>query len=684
MGASNSKSNKDARNSSNENNYLEVRLAQVRINTYSGIWEKLFNVEETLEKISKNFKEENNMDTINENYFLQWYYKDSPIEMNNKKLKDFILENNINESSPIEINQKIKQKEGRENMILLDICEIVGKPLYNPFEILTFEPNKKSIGIRKYNNKVISSTKIYKCSIESAYCNGKNHLFISGGVDSSTREILDLFWDIDLKGDDLNSPIQIKKKKNHSMIFTEKKVYIIGGDDLNTLIYDTEKKNYVDFANLNLKRFEPSLIRHNNFLFCFDTTKGKDNKFSIEKIDLNNRENPEWEIIYPNISALGEQNAYSQKFFGLVEDYRQNIIFLGGIYDDSRSQIIGENVINMNMRYNINKNKIEKSDIKFQEISLSEKTFLPIDEKTFFILPNFSKHSPKIIYFNREKNEINISSYVPNNKEIRKKKKENNISIQSKRPWFGLNFDMPGIQNDLNNNDNLNIIESINNNYDLNNRELNHNNEITINNYKFFEKGDLVPNYNYKNRENKNNNENINYQNSINPIIGKNDSYKTNINNNIENSANFDINYNNNINADSKINEQNYPDIKQNFNTNINKDINQNIGKEITTNNGTSLELIHKENNKKNEIKIDIKDYKKEFKSEKNQRKKYLILNENTKAKFHNSVDDPCNYIEKIKVKDLSYPGNISLKLIKLKAREILKSDNNKIIVENY
>ena len=138
MGASNSKSNKDTIKSSNENNYLEVRLAQVRIKTYSGIWEKLFNVEETLEKISKNFKEENNMDTINENYFLQWYYKDSPIEMNKKKLKDFILENNINESSPIEINQKIKQKEGRQN-ILLDICEIVGKPLYNPFEIITFE-----------------------------------------------------------------------------------------------------------------------------------------------------------------------------------------------------------------------------------------------------------------------------------------------------------------------------------------------------------------------------------------------------------------------------------------------------------------------------------------------------------------------------------------------------------------
>ena len=60
------------------------------------------------------------------------------------------------------------------------------------------------------------------------------------------------------------------------------------------------------------------------------------------------------------------------------------------------------------------------------------------------------------------------------------------------------------------------------------------------------------------------------------------------------------------------------------------------------------------------------------------------MFNRNFKVNFHNSVDDPCHTIRRIKVKNLPYPETISTKMIKLKAKEILKSQNNEILLNNY
>ena len=225
MGVSTSKSNK-YKNSSNNYNKNETdfknttKLVNVRIQIKSSIWEKAFNIEETLENIAQNFKTENDMDTINKNYFIEWTFNNSPIDMNNKKLKDFIIEKNIKDGSPIEICQKIKPKGDKNTLNTLEISEIVGKPLFNPFEIIVFITNQKLIKIKKYNKSQIAKNQLDKFSIESAYCNGNNYLFISGGKDPTTKAPLDLFWEIDLKSDTLNNPIKMGiQKKNHSMIY---------------------------------------------------------------------------------------------------------------------------------------------------------------------------------------------------------------------------------------------------------------------------------------------------------------------------------------------------------------------------------------------------------------------------------------------------------------------------------
>ena len=675
MGASTSKSN----NNKNESNFaITTKLVNVRIQTNSSLWEKAFNIEETLGNVAQNFKNENDMDTINKNYFIEWTFNNSPIEMNNKKLKDFIVEKNIKDGSPIEICQKIKPKVDNASLKSFEICEIVGKPLFNPFEIIIYITNQKLIKSKKYNKRQISQNQLDKFSVESAYCNGNNYLFISGGTDSSTRVSLDFFWEIDLKTDILNSPIKMGiQKRNHSMIYSEKKVFIVGGDNENCIYYDIQTKTINNLGNLNIKRFEPSLIKHENYLFCFDSARKKEiDQFSLEKIDLNNLANPIWEIITPKISPSIGENVYSQKFFGVVEDYKQNIIFLGGIYDNTRSLNYNDNSPKMNTRYNISKNSIEKSDISFQEISLSEKTFLPLDDKTFFILPNFPKRSPKIIYYNRERNEINITNYTSNTN-MMKKKQNHNIkpNTQIIASLSGLNFDMPGLHKEsdtkINNNDitmnnpNLFINESTNSPFDY---KKSINNNINLD-FKFKPKNNNIV-------ENNSNQSNILNQN-INENIGS--SINPNIDINIKPITDNEPEINQNKKNIELVNSTN--DINKNENTNLDLKATTNLGLITSSNKNQTIDV-----NNPNDIKIEIRSST--IQNDKNvEIKKYPIserYNYNSKINFHNSVDDPCNNLKKIKIRNLPYPVPISAKLIKKKAKEILKEEKNKLRINNY
>lgn len=683
MGTNHSSSKKDknksGKNLKDEN--ISTKLVQVRIQIKSNIWEKAFNVEETLENVAKNFKSENDMDTINKNYFIEWTFNNSPIEMNSIKLEQFILDHNIKEGNPIEICQKIKVN--KNNFNILEICEIVGKPLFSPFEIIIFNVVQKKIKIKTYNNRYIVQNELDKYSIESSYCNGNNLLFISGGLDPSSNSPLELFWEIDLKTDNLNNPIKMGiQKKNHSMIYADKKVFIIGGNNENCLFYDIGKQTINNFGNLNKNRFEPSLIKHDNYIFCFDSTKQQDDdRFSLEKIDLDNLANPTWEIIYPNISPLIGKNVYSQKFFGVVEDYKQNIIFLGGIYDNIKGFGSPNNSEKMNARYNISKNIIEQSDIPFKEISLSEKTFLPLDDKTFFILPNFSKRSPKIIYYNRDKNDINISSYASSSILKKKKNYKINPNTQIMASLSGLNFNMPGLNND----NDLNIITpNINNDMALNNQNIFKNGNY-VNNLDFTSKQndnilEIDNNFNTNINDNNNNiNQKINIESNINPNIGV--TIKPNINNDINQ------NHSNNIELDG-------PNMNINAKIDLNGNKNTNLGLSNSDNNEIKPKIDQNDNNINNkteinnpdDIKIEI--LKSTDQNEKVHKIEYIPVTDRyyiePKIGFHNSVDDPCNYIKKIKIKNQPYPDPLPVKLIKYKAKEILKEEKKKFGFYNY
>ena len=699
MGSNNSKEKVSKNRQLSLRNSLSTRLVTIKVPINDSLWEKQYNIEATLEQVANDFKSANEMDIIQKNHFIEWRYKDQIIKMDTRKIKSFLPDENMQNIPPIVLEQEIKLIEGEE--INLEICRIVGKPFYNPFEIYTFEPSRNLIRFKRYSQNLIAEKELDKFSIESAYCNGNNHLFLSGGLNPNNQGGLDLFWDIDLGTDDLSSPINMVPKKNHSMMYDDKKVYIVGGEDEKTLFYDTETKNMNKIANLNIKRFEPSLIRSDNYLYCFDTSCRKNNnKFSIERINLNNMAQSKWEIIYPNISPQIGDKVYNQKFFGIIEDYKRNIIFLGGIYDNTQNKTGEENNPIMNMKYNINKNTIDNSDIPFQEVSFGEKTFLPMDYKNYFILPNFPKRLPNVVYFEKEKNLFKISSYKSNPRNQKKKDEHNTrlFSSKIKASLFGLNFDMPGLHKEVDINMNNNIEfptqhNNINNNYEINNFKNNNSkgNEDTIDNNNINTGININMNSNYSRTKASNFIEpevkietnpvenidlnpkdiNINLNNGLNK--GDIDINQRNNNNDIEinikkykieNDINMNPNINTNLdtgninaNIDTNINANTKAEINTNINTNIEPEINKKIN--LNVNENDDIAPKHKTSRPKAEIYIS----------------RYNFSN------FHNSVYDPSSYIKKPRVRAISFPKNISSKVIKLQSKKI---NRNIFEINNY
>ena len=525
---------------------ITQKMVTVIIPLKSGFWEKSYNIETSLSQIASDFLQENNMNNIPKDRLIEWSFKNNPLNMDSSPLKSLINE----DTNTIHIAQEIKTIPGKEKVEINEQIDIVGKPFYMPFLIFTFEAKKKLIKTRAYNQEQIKQIQLDKFGIDSAYCNGNNSLYISGGLDQATNEEIDLFWEIDLSENLFCPPVQMTTpKKNHSMIYSEKKVYIIGGDDLKTMIFDVATRKISELGNLNYKRYEPSLIRHGNYLFCFDTSRKyldnlEKNVFNFEKIDLSFNSG-KWELVSPQISPNLTNSVFCQKFFGVVEDFRENIIFVGGIYDYDFKEN-DEKDKRMNLQYNINKNMMEESDLQFEEISFSEKTFLPLDNKIYCLLPNFNKHSPKLVYFYKDKNNVYVDEFHHNSKQ---KKRIINRTIQVS-PFYGFNLNMPTFKNGI-------IVDD-----------------------KGYQETIKDPNLNYFNKNNNNNNiDNINNDDN------DNDNYKINTPPVKEN----------------KINEVKMKDIVIDIpdNSNINNSKNQEIlkaAKNIKKNNDNDNDNIQKNN----------------------------------------------------------------------------------------
>ena len=424
-------------------------------------WEKEYNKETSLNIISSEFKEANNLEKIKINHFIEFIYNNKPIQMDSRTLDSIINE----DENEVIFEQHIKKVPGIEFIEKIEPVDYIGRPIPNPFEIYIFDVRKKIIEKIKYSKEKNKKYGLYQFGIKSAYCNGINHLFISGGEDTQSNNALDLFWDIDLKNKQFNQKITYMPipKKNHKMIYIDNKVYIIGGNDLTTMYYDMKKNKIIEWEKLKKEKIEPALIKHNTFLFCFDSFL---NDYYFEKIDLT-EQNPEWEIVKPRLSRNIINSPFSQKFFGLIEDEHENIIFIGGILDTNNKNNEFNNNECFNLQYNAPNNIIEKSNMNlksmdYNKIQLIEKAFLPVDENTYIVFPDFNKREPKILYFYKDRNSLEIKSYHSKPKLAQMMNQTRIISLGE--AMRDCNFDMPTIVKNKNIyiNENQNKIEDFN------------------------------------------------------------------------------------------------------------------------------------------------------------------------------------------------------------------------------
>ena len=663
-------------------NNSEQKKITVIIPLKCGSWENSYNIDTPLNQIESEFKIGNNMTSIKKNHFIEFSYKNNPITMDTKPIKSIIN----NDATTIHIEYEIKPIPGIKLLEDYEKINIVGKPISDPFQIYTFEIKSQIIKTIKFKNiEQIQKLGLDKFGPNSAYCNGNNILYISGGIDQENDKTIGQFWIFDLDKKYFHNPIDMYPKKNHSMIYIEKKVYIVGGNDKETMFYDVDKKEIRHWTDLNYKRFEPSLIKHNNFLFCFDTSQkylnNSQNIFNFEKIDLYS-ESAEWEIVKPDISKNILNSIFAQKFFGVVEDFNENIIFVGGTYDnDNKENDLNNNNDCKNLQYNTSTNMIEKSESEFKEISFSEKTFLPYNDKIYYILPNFNKRTPKIVYFNIERHLVEIKSYHSFSR--RKKEIDKVKTTQIKPALAGLNFDMPRKDDNneyikFNNNDinNLKSEDNENNNIKSEDKENDNDNnnsqkDDNINN-------NITSNLNQIELNKKNNEDNENRSNNENKEISINNNKDDNINDEIkkENSMKKSEEEEKNNNTNDINEKNNNLEIKEE--TNSKKEIKSN-NEEPTKNDEIKNTINIRDSNKAEESKNEITPVKDD-----NVQKILYVEKPELFKSYHASLDNRFNHninsntvVKNIKMRKNIPPISIDRKTLMKEISKIKRSQFN-------
>ena len=451
-----------------ENGFVNFKIPINNNNNMNNVWEKTYHKNEKIGKVlSDYFKDIYNSDGNNINIDAQMNYLYNKFNLNdsiNELLPDNPnINNNDEESRTFSLNYSSSSES--------DILQFIGKPFYDPFEILCFSKKEKKFKKLTYSEEIIQKTQIFKFGITSAYCNGDNHLYISGGEDSQN-----FFWDIDLNNNIINNPIMMAyPKKLHSMIYIKNfAVFIVGGsNNLETFFYHLDDKKIYNWGRLNILRVEPSLQIIQNKLYCIDNINSTNNKihYSIEVTDLSVN-NGKWKLIRPTLTNNAKNRIFTQKLFGVAKSKDNNIIFLGGT--------LNKDNIRMNFMYNIINNKIHLSNSKFVGFNLKEKTFCPFNSKYDYILTDFPKNKPKIAFFNKKKEKIELIDFTSHNEFLYSKKNDNNQ--QKLNPNLNKSPILIDKKNDINNPKeyNINNYNNHNNKYYNNNNILNNDNKLAI------------------------------------------------------------------------------------------------------------------------------------------------------------------------------------------------------------
>ena len=369
-------------------------------------WEKSFPKGTVIKDIVDDYKKDNQAEFYGNNDIV-WKLNQNPMNLD-AKLESVIPKDNSNVDLNIEYDIIGLPNLANEKV---DI-DRVGKPFASPFEVFIFSKKEKVFQMVGFSQDIIEENELEYYSDFSAYCNGNETLFISGG--KNVRDVtLGHFWTINLNTKEVEKhPTGMNPKRQHSMIFVPNNyVFIVGGNTEETFYYDTNSKNFVNWAPLNMKRAEPALaIINNTYLYAFDTIKIKENASDVVFERTNLRKEPMWEIVKPELTQGVQMSNFKQKFFGVCPLENDNLIFLGGNMDKSEGDANTEPFC---YTYNTNNNMLSQSQLPFKPFDFNEKTFYPLTENSAFIIPYFNRTNPKLVIFNKKKDRVNDIQFEP-------------------------------------------------------------------------------------------------------------------------------------------------------------------------------------------------------------------------------------------------------------------------------
>ena len=305
---------------------------------------------------------------------------------------------------PLSYNEIVNQYSSKTNLIA---CPI---PNSNPFEFRVFCSTDMSL--TKTSLNIEDYPELNYFGDFSAYCNGNNYLYLSGGeetkdVADNTMENRYLNWisKINLVDGKLSKLDNFHEPRFwHSMIFIPNKyVFIVGGNKTKTVeVLNTETGEISLDSELNEYHSEPTLcLVNSNYLYCFLGFNYGTNDFSntIERCNLRQSKR-NWEIV---VLSKGDENnrasLLSSRFFTISYFNEDNLLILGG--DDVFSSLGSEVNQNNNEDVNLNNSGYPKSFIyntktdlvreyTFEESSFelfskdifSEKFFIPMSTNT--------------------------------------------------------------------------------------------------------------------------------------------------------------------------------------------------------------------------------------------------------------------------------------------------------------
>jgi hypothetical protein len=256
---------------------------------------------------------------------------------------------------------------------------------------------------------------------QSAYCNGENYLFLSGG-DYNNNVIIGDFWILNLETLEITKLYFLANglshpRKLHSMIYIPNRyVFVVGGiGTKNVEYFDTQTKQIHTHSFLNENRVEPALAYINNsYIYAFGGYNLREKKQLnfFERINLRSDEKG-WEKIVPNLDKNVAN--FNHKFYA-VSFHNTNpndfeVIFLGG---NSANPHERDSKTNKNCHiYNCTNNLLKHSNFHHKDIEFSsEKFFYPFSKDNSLLFPHIERDDIKVlIYSENNLKDIKYESY---------------------------------------------------------------------------------------------------------------------------------------------------------------------------------------------------------------------------------------------------------------------------------